>query len=173
MESTSAVRLHFELWKLMQVWRTPEIQKQQQHVIAKPIYRAATFRPQQPTVAAVVDNLLAVAPVEPPKRVAPKKSNRQITLEHLLAFKEKHEKVPFVLVMMAWSVVYQHLIIGSSASSSSKRVDTLKKINTQEKLEEELVNAGVMQHDMVDIEGLIALLNLRGDQPTKRRPSMI
>ncbi|ETV85044.1 hypothetical protein, variant [Aphanomyces astaci] len=170
MESTSAVRLRFELWKLMQVWRTPEIQKQQQHVIAKPIYRAATFRPQQSTVAAVVDNLLAVAPVEPPKRVAPKKSNRQITLEHLLAFKEKHEKVPFVL---AWSVVYQHLIIGSSASSSSKRVDTLKKINTQEKLEEELVNAGVMQHDMVDIEGLIALLNLRGDQPTKRRPSII
>ncbi|ETW06119.1 hypothetical protein H310_03711 [Aphanomyces invadans] len=171
MESTTAVRLRFELWKFMQVWHAPELLQKQQHVIAKPIYRAAALpRPPPvdvPAVAAVVDTLLSPPPVaEFPKRSPPKKSSLQVTLDHLLAFKEKHEKMPFVL---AWNIVYQYLILGSS----SKLVGAMKKINTQEKLEDELISAGVMEHDMVDIEGLIALLNLRGDQPKKRRPSMI
>ncbi|KAF0688540.1 Aste57867_19856 [Aphanomyces stellatus] len=177
---TPVIRLRFEIWKLAQVWQAPELTQKQQQVIAKPILRAMSIRAppsplgshHEPVVASLVDQLLHSPEHSPPKPVVPKKTKQQITLEHLLAFKAKHEKMPFVL---AWNIVYQDLVLAKSSTnvSSSKSLSSLKKINTQEKLEEELTNAGVMDNDMVDIEGLIAQLNLRGDQPKKRRPSMI
>ncbi|KAF0733067.1 hypothetical protein Ae201684P_010254 [Aphanomyces euteiches] len=172
MDSAPILRLRFELWKLMQIWSSSDLQQKQQKLITKPIYRAASFcapspPSEMPAVAAVVTTLLDHKEEPSPEEIrAPKKTPQKVTLDHLMAFKEKHEKIPFVL---AWSVVYQHLILGSS----SKSLAQLNKINTQEKLEEELTNAGVMKNDMVDIEGLIVQLNLRGDQPKKRRPSMI
>ncbi|CAK4171032.1 unnamed protein product [Aphanomyces euteiches] len=136
----------------MQIWSSSDLQQKQQKLITKPIYRAASFcapspPSEMPAVAAVVTTLLDHKEEPSPEEIrAPKKTPQKVTLDHLMAFKEKHEKIPFVL---------------------------LNKINTQEKLEEELTNAGVMKNDMVDIEGLIVQLNLRGDQPKKRRPSMI
>ncbi|CAK4171250.1 unnamed protein product [Aphanomyces euteiches] len=122
----------------MQIWSSSDLQQKQQKLITKPIYRAASFcapspPSEMPAVAAVVTTLLDHKEEPSPEEIrAPKKTPQKVTLDHLMAFKEKHEKIPFVLT-----------------------------------------NAGVMKNDMVDIEGLIVQLNLRGDQPKKRRPSMI
>ncbi|OQR97572.1 hypothetical protein THRCLA_06901 [Thraustotheca clavata] len=152
-------RLVFELWKWMQMLQEPTRLDKENQVLAQPYIprpKPVILNPVAvPEKAVSMPSLLSV---RTSSNDNPSKSNEMVTLAHLEAFQAKSERMPFVLV---WSIIYQHLLIGRSQTPSNAFY-SLKKINTQEKLEDELNKAGLIdENDMVYIEGLIEKLQLR------------
>ncbi|KDO34127.1 hypothetical protein SPRG_01397 [Saprolegnia parasitica CBS 223.65] len=155
-------RVLFEVWKILQVFHEPTRLARENGVLAEPVVHVATpvCVPPPPPVEQTPRSLS----VHPTPSDVVEKSNELETLERLLAFKEKSEKMPFVLV---WSVIYQHLLLGRSQTPTNAFY-SLKKINSQEKLEDELNKSNLLDSDdMVHIEGLIEKLHLRAAQPHK------
>ncbi|OQR81011.1 hypothetical protein ACHHYP_16854 [Achlya hypogyna] len=153
-------RLSFEVWKIRQLFDEPTRLAKENGVLAQPVEHSIVPAPVSMPVPASIP-----APPSPPplQRVLSARAsvsyegdstNELETLERLVACKERGERIPFVL---AWSIVYHNLLLGRSQTPSNAFY-SLKKINTQEKLEDELNKSGLLDaNDMVDIEGLIIL----------------
>ncbi|EQC34692.1 hypothetical protein, variant [Saprolegnia diclina VS20] len=137
-------RVLFEVWKILQVFHEPERLARENGVLAEPVVHVAkpVYVAPPPPVVQTPSKLPRNLSVRTSSDVADK-SNELETLERLLAFKEKSEKMPFVLV---WSVIYQHLLLGRSQTPTNAFY-SLKKINSQEKLEDELNKSNLLDGD--------------------------